>query len=310
MLVELLAVPGLARPVYAVLGKLFCKSFPPHCHIVGVKRNVCEYRAALCRLKRVVIGVFVRAGSNAEEAVFGVDSPKSSVLAHSYPGDIVADAFYFEALVNVVFGRYKHCKVGFAARRRESRRNVLLFAVGIGYAEYKHMLCHPALVLSEIGSDTECKTFFTEQNVSAVSRVYGNYRVLFGEVHNIAFVRVDVALSVEALNKIAVLAYCVKHLLADARHNYHVKNNVNRVGNFDAVLCERRADNAHRIRNDVHRSALHTAARDFVRQLACLSGVHPVVYGTGVFLCRSADESSVFHAGNVVHLRAVKIAVG
>ena len=44
-------------------------------------------------MKSVVVAVFVSAGSNAEETVFGVYSPKSAVFANAEPRDIVADRF-------------------------------------------------------------------------------------------------------------------------------------------------------------------------------------------------------------------------
>lgn len=82
----------------------FGKSFPPNGHIVGVKRNVGEDCAALCGLQCVVVGVLVSAGGNAKEAVFGVDSPKSAVLAYANPRNVVADRFDFIARLFIVLG--------------------------------------------------------------------------------------------------------------------------------------------------------------------------------------------------------------
>ena len=92
----------------------------------------------------------VGAGGHAEEAVFGVHGPQPSVFAHAYPGDIVAHALHFITLIEVVFGGDEHGKVGLAACRGERRRNILLFAVGVGHAEDQHVLCHPALVFAEV----------------------------------------------------------------------------------------------------------------------------------------------------------------
>ena len=195
----------------------------------------------------------VRSGRNAEETVLGVDSPKPAVVAHSYPGDIVAHALDFIDLVGVVLGGNKHCEVGLSASGRERRRNVLLRSVGIGNAEDKHMLCHPALVLAEVGRYPERETLLAEQNVSAVRRVDRNNRIVLGDVHNISLVGINVALSVQTLDKIAVLAKRVKTFLADAGHNVHIENYVNGIGYLDTDLREIAADNAHRIGDNVHR---------------------------------------------------------
>ena len=208
-LVELSGRPGFARPIYAVLGQILVEPFPPNCHIVGVKRNVGKNRAALGCRQSVGVGVFVGAGGYAEEAVFGVYGVEFAVFAHAYPGDIVAHALDFISLFKVVLGGDKHCEVGLSASGGESRRHVFLFAVGEGYAQNKHMFRHPALVFAEVRSNAQSKALFAEKNVAAVSRVYGNNRVIFGEVHNVSVFRVYVALCVEALNKVAVLAQSV-----------------------------------------------------------------------------------------------------
>ena len=42
--------------------------------------------------------------------------------------------------------------------------------------------CHPAFVLSLIGSDTQSEALLAEQNVAAVSGVYGDDGVVFREL--------------------------------------------------------------------------------------------------------------------------------
>ena len=209
-----------------------------------------------------------------------------------------------------MFGRDEHCKVGLAAGRGECRRNVLLFAVGEGNAQNEHMLCHPALVLAEEGGYSECKALLAEQHVAAVCRVYGNYRIFFGEVQDVPVFRLYVALCVEALHEFAAGAYCVEHLPAHARHYAHIQNYVDRVCNLDAVAGKVRTDYAHRIGYDVHRPAAHRAARNLVCKFVRLPGVHPIVVGACVVAVFGADKGSVFNARNVVHLGAVKVAVG
>ena len=310
VLVIFFGIPRFARPVNAVLGQFLGKSFPPNRHIVCVERNVGENRAALGGLKRVVITVLVGAGRNAEETVFGVDRPQSAVVAYAYPGNIVANALYLVTLFKIMLGRYKHSKVGFAASGRECRRNVFLFSVGIGNAEDKHVFRHPALVFAEVGGNSQSKAFLAQKHVSAVSGVYGNYRVILGEVHYVAFVRVHVALCMESFNKVSLLAQRVKALFAYARHYIHIQYDVYTVGNLYTYFCEVAADYTHRIRYNVHSPALHRAPCNFAAKLVALSGVHPVVNGARVIFIFGAYKGSVLYARNVVYLRAVKVTVG
>ena len=48
--------------------------------------------------------MFVRAGGNAEETVFGVDRVKTSVFADPEPSYIVADGLYFITHIGIVLG--------------------------------------------------------------------------------------------------------------------------------------------------------------------------------------------------------------
>ena len=100
------------------------------------------------------------------------------------------------------------------------------------------------------------------------------------------------------------------HGLADAGHDVHVEHDVNGVGQFKAVFGERRADDGHGVRNDVHRAALVGAVGESVHLLVHFLGVHPVVGGTGVLLALTADEGAVLDAGDIVRVGAVEIAAG
>ena len=174
------------------------------------------------------------------------------------------------------------------------------------------MLRHPALVFAEVGSDTKREAFLAEKNVSAVSRVDGYDGIVFGEVHDISLFGIDVALAVETFHEVAVFAELFVAIHADARHDFHVEYNVDGIGNLDADFRERRADYAHRIGNNVHRSALHLAAGDFAYQLIRLLRIHPLYDGMrhSVFFFSGADERTIFHAGYVVFCGSVQIAIG
>ena len=76
-------------------------------------------------------------------------------------------------------------------------------------------------------------------------------------MHNISFICVNVAFCVEAFYKVSVFAERVKTLLSDPCHYVHIEYDVNRVGYFNTYFGKRRTYDAHRIGDDVHRSALH-----------------------------------------------------
>ena len=305
--------PGIALPVDEVGGRLFGQLLPPHGVVFGVISDVGEDGALLGRRQRVGVGMLVGAGRDAEEPVFGVGCPEPSVLAHADPGDVVADRLNLIACVEIFLGRDEHGEIGLAAGGRKRRRDVLdLLVLRALAAEDEHVLRHPALFLAEIGGDAQREALLAQKHVAAVSGVDGNDRVVFGEVQDVALFGIDVALAVEALDEIAVLAQLVQAHLAHAGHDLHVQDDVDGVGHFDADAGEGGADHAHRIGNDVHRSALHFAAGDIRRHLICLFGIHPLDDGMRhrVLFPAAADKGPVLHAGDVVLRRPVQIAVG
>ena len=119
-LIVLRVIPLFASPVFCVMRRIVVETFPPNGVVVEVVAYVCEDSILAAGVKCIGVGLFVCTGSNAEEAVFGVNCPESSVRADSQPCDIVADAPSLVALLLINFRRNEHCKVGLAASRRES----------------------------------------------------------------------------------------------------------------------------------------------------------------------------------------------
>ena len=305
-----LTVPRSALPVDGVLGRILVETFPPDGVVVKVKRNVCENGILSCRGKRVGIGLLVRAGGNAEETVLGVDSIKSAVGTLSDPGDVVADAPDLVALVSVSLGRDKHGKVGLAAGGRECRADIFDFALRILEAEDKHMLSLPALFPALIGSYTKSKALLAEEDVSAVSGVDGDDGVILRELADITLLGVDVAAAVQSANPVVAVAQSIHNLLADSRHDSHVENDIDGVGQLNANLRERRADRTHRIRDNIHCSALIAVSGYIVEHLISLNGIHPVVGRTCLIRALGADECAVLNTRNIVGLGSVKQASG
>ena len=72
-------IPRFAAPVESMLRRSIVKTFPPNRIVVKIVANVCKDSILHAGVKSIRIGVLVCTGSNAEESVFGVYSPKTSV---------------------------------------------------------------------------------------------------------------------------------------------------------------------------------------------------------------------------------------
>ena len=304
------AVPGVAFPVDGVGRRVLVETFPPNGVVVQVVANVRENGAFLGGFQRVRVGLFVGAGRYAEEAVFGVDGVQTAVFTFADPGNVVADAPYFVALLGVNFRRDQHGQVGLAAGRRERRADVFDFALRVLQAKDQHVFSLPALVFAKVGGNAQCKALFAQQHVAAVSGVYRDDGVVFRELADPSVFRVYVALGVHAAYPVVRIAQRIQHVFADTGHDIHVQHNVNGVGDLNTDLGERRADRAHRIGDDVHRSALVRTGSDVVKHFIGFLRIHPVVGGAGVLFFSGADERAVLHTGHVVFSRSVQIAVG
>ena len=96
---------------------------------------------------------------------------------------------------------------------------------------------------------------------------------------------------------------------AHAGHDPHVDDDVGRVGDLDAECGDRRAERAHRERDDVHGPAAHGAAEEVGQGRLHLVGVAPVVGRAGVVRVARADEGAVLDAGDVAGVGAGEEAV-
>ena len=127
-------------------------------------------------------------------------------------------------------------------------------------------------------------------------------------MRNVALFGVQLRLGVETLYEIGRIAERFIHRNADAGHDRHGADDINGVGDLDAVLGERRADLSHGVGDDVHRPAAHTACVDFAQPCFHFVRRHPVVCGTGVLLAAAADERAPLDAGDIVQRAAVVYA--
>jgi len=304
-----IGIPNLAGPVHCILGRILVETFPPNGIVLKVVNNVGEDGALSGGSKSVGVRLIVGTGSNTEEAVLGVNSPKSAVLTDTDPSDIVTYAPYLIALLCIDLRRNEHCKVGLTASGGECGGDILDLSLGSLDAEDEHMLSHPALFSAEVGCDTKRKTLLTEKNVSAVTGVNGPDSVILGEMTDITVLLVKLSLGVETLDEAGIIAESLKNVSTYTGHDAHVEYNVDRVGKLDTVFSKGRAYNTHGIRNNVHGSALHGAAEKLGKLSVAVSGSHPVIDVTCILLLGGTDKGSALYTGNVVNCGSVKIAV-
>ena len=170
------------------------------------------------------------------------------------------------------------------------------------------MLGHPALVAAEVGRDAQREALLAQQHVSAVAGVDRPDGVVLGEVADVSVVLIHRRAGMQALDEVAVGAHRVEHGGAHAGHDQHVEHDVDRVGQLNAVLGERAADNAHRVGDDVHRLAGVGVAEERGELVVALLRGHPVVRGAGVLLLRGADEGAVLYTRDVIDGGSVQIA--
>ena len=317
--VVLADVARIALPVDAFLRSLDAHVFPPDV-TVGGKNDVREDRSLLAALEGVGVGVHRGAGSDAEEAVLGVDGVETAVFAGLDPGDVVADGLKLPALE---LGLH-HREIGLAASRRERSRDVVLFLLGAREREDEHVLGHPTLILGHLRGDTKGEALLAEKGVAAVTRTERPDFAVLGELSDELVIdvlgagprRVLLALlergadGVDAGDEVAVLAELLHDGIARTGHDVHVDDNVRGVGELDAVLGDRVADRAHRERDDVHRAALHATLVALLHQRLHHLGIDPMVRRTGIDLLLGTDEGATFDASNVAGMRAGEIAIG
>ncbi len=170
---------------------------------------------------------------------------------------------------------------------------------------------HPAFLTAKVGSDTKSEALLALEDVTAVAGVDGVDGVVLRPVADVSLFGVGVAGCVGTLDPVSGIgADRVKDSLTDSGDDVHVADDIDGVGDFQAVLCERGTDFAHAVRDDIHGLALVAATDDVVEGLVALIGIHPVVQRAGLFLGGGADEGSVFNTSDIVRVGSVEVAVG
>ncbi len=196
---------------------------------------------------------------------------------------------------------------------------MVFFALGVGDAQYQHVLGQPALVAPHGGGNAQGKTLFAQQRVAAVARAVAPNFACFGVVHDVFGGGVarprHVGLAglqrrahgVHARHKVAVGAKYLVHRRAHAGHELHVDRDVGAVRQLNPNVCNGAAQRPHGKRHHVHGAAFHATVKQGLQGRAHGGRVLPVVGGAGVFLLLAANKGAVFYAGHVRGVRPRQI---
>ena len=114
----------------------------------------------------------------------------------------------------------------------------------------------------------------------------------------------------ETARKIVGIPQVIERDVAHARHDAHVEDDIDAVGDLNADFAEGRAMRAHEERDHIHRAAAHGAAKDFAELVVGLRRRHPIIVGSGVVLVLGADKGKMLRARHVVGRAAVQITAG
>ena len=315
VLVGLAWLPIPAVPVDEMRGRLLGHSFPPDIAVVG-EGDIGENGVAFDRVHGDRVARIRGAGGDAEKARLGVDGSEKSVRAGLDPGDVVTHAGDLPALFFNRVRRDHHGEVRLAAGTRERGGDIGFLAVGRLHAEHKHVFGHPTLVARHGGGDAQGEAFFAKQGVAAVTRAEAHNQTLLGEVRDVGLGRVagpgDILLArlerasdrVQAFHKDAGFFDLGVNFEAHARHDFHVRDDIRAVGEFDAVLGDRRADRPHAEGNYEQRASSHAAFEQALEAGFHLVRGFPVVRRAGVFFRLRADEGPLLHAGDIARIAA------
>ena len=99
----------------------------------------------LCKSRHGIrIRLFRGTRSNAEKAIFRVNSMKATIITRLDPRNIISDSRHLPALKR--FGGNKHGKICLTTGTRECGANIRFFTFRRFNTENQHMLCKPAFI--------------------------------------------------------------------------------------------------------------------------------------------------------------------
>ena len=155
-------------------------------------------------------------------------------------------------------------------------------ALGVREPDDQHVLGKPALLARLPARDAQGVTFLAEQCVATVAGAEALDAELFGEMHDEASRRIELADGMQAAHELAFAGDALQRRAPAARHDRHIEHDVGAVGDFHSAARVGRIDRAHAIGDDVQRALAHAAAEKRTHFRVRLGRCHPVIIGSGI----------------------------
>mmetsp|Transcript_33935 Transcript_33935/g.73142 ORF Transcript_33935/g.73142 Transcript_33935/m.73142 type:complete len:271 (+) Transcript_33935:1080-1892(+) len=256
--------PWLTRPVGELWRSFLGHALPPDVP-VRCQRHVGENAVLLESHHRAVVALERSSRGHAEEPRLRVDRVQSAVLPDIQPRDVVSDAPHRPARN----GWHKHREIRLSARAGETSAHIVLLPLRRNEPQNEAVLGQPPFLSSQIGCDAEGVALLAKQGVAAVATAIRPHRRFFGEVADVAILRVarprHVSLAgfkgsadrVKTRQERRGVGQSIQYICAHASHDAHVGDNVRRVGDLHTQLREVGAERPHAERNHVHRATFH-----------------------------------------------------
>jgi len=106
----------------------------------------------------------------------------------------------------------------------------------------------------------------------------------------------------QTVNEFAV-AQRFQRLISHSRHQFHINDDIRRIGKLHAELRNRRANRSHTKRHDIHRSAFHRTVEFRRKRLLHFLRSHPVISRSGIAFGETANISSIFDTRHIRRMR-------
>ncbi len=154
------------------------------------------------------------------------------------PRDIIANGVNLPSLHTR--RRHEHRQVSFAAGTGKRAANVIDFSVRAFDTDDEHMLCQPALFLTQLARNAQRQTFFRQKRIATVTRADAPNRVVLRIVTDKAPVHVEVSFGMQATREVIGTTQMVEGGLSHARHDPHVEHHIDAVRDLNSDFTEGR----------------------------------------------------------------------
>ena len=177
-------------------------------------------------------------------------------------------------------------------------------AFRIGDSDDRHVFGQPAFV-SRLGAGHSQRMAFAAQNrVAPETRADAPNRPPLGEMTHKPALGGQIPETVNAAREASVVSEAGERDLTHPREHPQTCRHVGTVGELDTDAAAARPERAQHVRHDVHRPALHRAAKQRPHVALRFVRIRPLIGGPGIDSVMRADERRVLRRRGVGRTRA------